>query len=617
MSRQEQFPSDFAEWIVRSLDGTITAEQFARLDREITAGSAARAYYLQFITTYVGLVDLVGVLPKPAEFVGRTAPDIDASSELIGIAPDTKDRPRSHSHKSKDSSALRLRSGSSEADRIRQIEQYAREQLEAFLGEQGGENFDQRSRRPGWDLLWVVDKATETAEWLIGTGLRIAKTAAVCTLLAVVILVAAMYVYANRPVATLVDSSDAKWNVNLENQADLPPRLFRLEQGYARIILKKGAEVLLQAPTVFKLETSNKMFLESGWITAKTPAAAVGFTVNTPASTVVDYGTEFGLMVGTQSSAEVHVFDGKIGLGSADSRASTNHLEKLLKGQAATIDSAGSVNLTSVNDRPRLFARTMPTSGGFAVPGKRLSLADMVGGGNGFHTGALGQGINPSTGQITPNRQKVIGGRDNGFVSVPSLLFIDGVFIPDSNDGPAVVSSTGLVFDQCPKTLGKCYETINYGAMFRAGSLELHLGRLAGRTYGTKVSPSLGMHPNAGITFDLGKIRSSLPGVEISRFRALCGLSETAAEYAQRDSDPNAIEVDFWVLVDGKTRFSAKLGAVPPQSQQIDVPLAPNDRFLTLVTTSPGNFLYCWAMFAEPLLELSANRAIIPGRNMR
>jgi hypothetical protein len=245
----------------------------------------------------------------------------------------------------------------------------------------------------------------------------------------------------------------------------------------------------------------------------------------------------------------------------------------------------------------------MPTGSGFGIPGKRLDLADMIGGGNGLGTGILGQGINPSTGEITPTRT-VVGGLDRGFIEAPSLLFVDGVFIPDSNDGTAVISSTGIVFENCPKTLGKCYETIINGAMFRAGSLELHFGRLAGRIYGTKDSPSIGMHPNAGITFDLGAIRSSMLNVEISRFRALCGVSETAAKYAERDSDPKMIQVDFWVLTDGRTRFHKKLRAVPSQAEQIDIPIGPNDRFLTLATTNPGNYLYCWSMFAEPMLEL-------------
>jgi hypothetical protein len=116
------------------------------------------------------------------------------------------------------------------------------------------------------------------------------------------------------------------------------------------------------------------------------------------------------------------------------------------------------------------------------------------------------------------------------------------------------------------------------------------------------------MHPNAGVTFDLDKIRSSMPDIRIERFAALCGVSQTAVLYAQRDWDPNKISVDFWVLVDGHVRFSRTLKAVPAQSQQVGIPVGQRERFLTLATTSPGDYRYCWGMFAEPRLELTMKK---------
>jgi hypothetical protein len=65
--------------------------------------------------------------------------------------------------------------------------------------------------------------------------------------------------------------------------------------------------------------------------------------------------------------------------------------------------------------------------------------------------------------------------------------------------------------------------------------------------------------------------------------------------------------VGFWVLVDGQLRFSATLAPVPPEAKPVDVALGPNDRFLTLATTAPGTCTFCWAMFAEPTLELETN----------
>lgn len=76
-----------------------------------------------------------------------------------------------------------------------------------------------------------------------------------------------------------------------------------------------------------------------------------------------------------------------------------------------------------------------------------------------------------------------------------------------------------------------------------------HEKHLAGRTYDAKDKPSIGMHPNAGITFDLDAIRNAMPEARIDRFTARCGVSENVVRFAQRDADPNTIEVTFWVLV--------------------------------------------------------------------
>jgi hypothetical protein len=99
-----------------------------------------------------------------------------------------------------------------------------------------------------------------------------------------------------------------------------------------------------------------------------------------------------------------------------------------------------------------------------------------------------------------------------------------------------------------------------------------------------------------------------MPDAAIRRFSARCGVSENVVRFAQRDADPNAIEVTFWVLLDGEPRFSKTLGVVPAQSEQIDIPIDTRNRFLTLATTTPGEYRYCWALFAEPALELTRKR---------
>jgi hypothetical protein len=377
-------------------------------------------------------------------------------------------------------------------------------------------------------------------------------------------------------------------------QVGLRRQRLHLEQGYAHIRLRRGAELIVQAPSTIELETANRIFLDAGWITAKVPVEARGFTVSSPLSSVVDYGTEFGLLVDKESSAEVHVFDGRIGL---QSRAgdSAQPAQELLNGEAATIDGLGRVEQTLTKDRTRLFTRSMPAAGGFGVPGKRLDLADMIGGGNGLGTGALGQGLDPSTGEVAET-PRALDGLSAGFRRVPALLFIDGVFVPDGSMGPQTIASAGLTFDAFSDTVGVCGGTISDGAVFHAKPFVPHKGVLAGHP--DSQGPSIAIPANAGITFDLDRIRSAMPDVRIERLTGSCGLSATVRQYA---SDQAA---QVWILVDGRVQLHETVAAQSDDVLEVDIALNSGDRFLTLAVTQAAEYSRGWVMFEEPALEL-------------
>lgn len=592
MSCAGPIPPDFAEWVLRSLDGTITPEQFAQLDHEIATNDTARAYYLELITAHVGLVDLVGGLPRPETLMGVECGTPEAAGDL------------------------RLEPQTPSEEKIRAIERFASQQLAEFLAQQQREGLQSKSA-PGWDLWAAIEGAAHTAQHVAATGARLVKAAVICLLVLAALAIVGLYIHANRTLGVLVGSADAQWDVPIEPTGQLRAGRRTLEEGYARIRLKKGAEIIVQAPSTFDLRTTNRMFLESGWITATVPSAATGFVVRTPVSRVVDFGTEFGLLAGDAGNTEVHVFDGRIEFEHLGGAGAVGARERLVQDEAMTVDAAGRATRVPLQDRPRLFSRTLPTAGGFGIPGKRLGLADMIGAGNGLDTGVWSHGIDASTGQIA-SRRTILKKNDNGFVAVPSLPFIDGVFVPDSGDGSVIVTSTGLVFESCPPTSGTSYEAIVNGASFQVGSAgEIQNGCLAGQIYDTRAHPSIGMHPNAGITFDLDAIRGVLPETLIQRFHARCGVSENVVRFAQRDADPNTIAVTFWVLLDGQPRFSRTLGVVPPQSESIDVPIDSRCRFLTLATTTPGAYRYCWALFAEPALELTKEKHAAIGATTR
>jgi NPCBM/NEW2 domain len=185
-----------------------------------------------------------------------------------------------------------------------------------------------------------------------------------------------------------------------------------------------------------------------------------------------------------------------------------------------------------------------------------------------------------------------------------SLDFIDGVFIPDGGDGPIVVSSNGHTFHDCPDTNSKfCWDIFNGNA---TNLDERYRGLLDGRKYGTSTHPAITIHSNAGITFDLDKIRASLGGNQLAAFTTSCGLGDHPVV-------DNRIRhrADFWVLIDGQKRFEWKGVTHQNEVRQVLVKLTEQNKFLTLIVTDGEGLSnkekscgYDWGIFAEAALIL-------------
>jgi hypothetical protein len=119
----------------------------------------------------------------------------------------------------------------------------------------------------------------------------------------------------SKGVATVTRISRAKWAEGLE-EIQLGQVLnrgwLRLEEGAVQIEFSRGARVVLEGPAELQLVSKNEAFLRSGKLNAIVPPPARGFKVVTPEFSVVDHGTEFGCIVGTNGQAEVHVFSGAV-----------------------------------------------------------------------------------------------------------------------------------------------------------------------------------------------------------------------------------------------------------------------------------------------------------------
>jgi len=279
-----------------------------------------------------------------------------------------------------------------------------------------------------------------------GKGKRVNKLWGTVTLfssaaaLLVLLLGIVEYVRSQRVVAELGNSVHARW-AQMPDANGLRPGPLELREGVAEITLKQGARILVQAPCEFELLSANRLELLGGSLMAFVPEQARGFRVITPQSEIVDFGTEFGVAVASSTAYEVHVFKGRVGL----ERGGTGKDKDLRGGQCALADASGSIRTEALAQRPRRFLQEMPDIHQVGVPGKRLNLADVVGGGNGFGTGRIGgsplENLNQGTKIGWPiNCVKLRAGQ---------TITIDGVVTPGEYDGaqPVVINkhtATGI-----------------------------------------------------------------------------------------------------------------------------------------------------------------------------
>jgi hypothetical protein len=86
-----------------------------------------------------------------------------------------------------------------------------------------------------------------------------------------------------------------------------------LQGGFIKLLFHDGAEVVIEAPARFEILSGSEMNLLRGQAYSTVPKRAVGFTLYTPDSHVIDLGTEFGIKVEPNGS-EVYVTKGKASL---------------------------------------------------------------------------------------------------------------------------------------------------------------------------------------------------------------------------------------------------------------------------------------------------------------
>lgn len=552
---------DLGYLFLKALDGTITEEEFRLLNGCLLKSKNARDYYLNYIATFT-LLQQVDV----SYCSGRAKESVDFAydEELWNtLAKAEKESPVVHIQKVEEDRENQL---------IREIH-----------------------REP------VVRKINKTSLFSI-----IVSAAA---LIFFIIFVNLAPLNNGVEVATLTETINAKWD---ESNGDLKvgQRLLSksnslwLKEGYAELTFDNDSRVTIEAPAEFEIIADDQIRLSYGRLYAIVPSQALGFTVTTLHSKIIDMGTEFGVRADLGNQTQLHVIKGKTMLISGSSN-DTRETYDVKQGQAKAID--GNNGVRDIPVQTDVFARRIYSESNFVWKGKdSMNLADIVGGGNGFGTGRLNAGIDyTGSTQILNTRTSEEGPSDYIPVSNP---FVDGVFIPN---GFSQVTSDGRRYS-FESTNGRYWLGVLNGAWHQIDltvTVPRHQLCLNGTEYGTPAHPAIYMSANQGITFDLEAIRR-FTNMEITRFTAVCGVSETYRQYWDvMKTNPQFKEfpkATFMVLVDGQPRVLLEDMTCRQAAAAVAVELSDTDRFLTLVTLQGGDNSNNgdWALFAEPSLSI-------------
>lgn len=431
---------------------------------------------------------------------------------------------------------------------------------------------------------------------------------AIISIAALVMMIAAVTLvkpFSREPAATLTQVLNAQWAVSSDHyepgdSLSRSHHKIELNSGIISLKFQCGTEVVIEGPSVFSCISTEQLQLHAGRVYVRVPAGTEGFTVRTANSRIIDLGTEFGIDADPQGKTSLHMFKGKASLIASGTNKNITSLI-INESQARRVDTDG--NVQSIPFDKTAFVQQIHPETQFVWRGQPLSLADVAGGGNGFGTAAPNTGIDLKTGTLIHENSERRERGPKGYIPVPELPFVDGVFVPVGPD-PVQLTSQGQTYDAFGNSNEKYYipigpyKTVNM--YFSGGNQWKYDTPLLLESCNGPNFTNLCLHANAGITFDLQTIRRAYPFVNIKQFSTLLGISKDKASTA-------VAAADFYVFVDGQLRFVKKDVSTKNSPHATVVSLQPQDRFLTLVCTEGKENVGDWSLFVNPVLELESN----------
>ena len=403
-------------------------------------------------------------------------------------------------------------------------------------------------------------------------------------------------------VAVVKDQLDVDWDIssdNLKNGEKLMTNQlpYVINKGLIKLSYDEGVDIVIEGPAKFTIEKKGLDFAY-GRLYSYVTEIGHGFTVDTPNNRFIDLGTEFGVFVNQNLTSELHVFTGEVQYYSGLKGAPK--VSKTIRADNARRFDTDSGQIQIIRVEENVFARDVNSKTGIIWRGQNsIDLADVIGGGNGLGTGHLNYGVDFKDGKSVPVEEEIGSLESYGYV-LAEHPFIDGVFIPDGEDGDVQITSTNVIYDGFPDTNGKWYIPISNNSVIKKKikdsktNVGIEKLLLNGENLVSSLSSRICLHPNVGITFDMDVIRRSCPNIDFRSFAAKFGFIQS---YSTEQAD-----VDLYVLLDGKMSgsYTNYLSSESPLDIKVDI--EKEDRFLTIVCTEGAENKYDWVLLVNPIL---------------
>lgn len=169
------------------------------------------------------------------------------------------------------------------------------------------------------------------------------------------------------PVAKITATRNCLWQlatkgIGFGSRLHAGQRL-ELTAGLVEITFDDGATVVLEGPATFDVTARGQARLEQGRLAAVVPEQARGFEVATAGLNVVDLGTEFGMTAEREGTTEIHVFNGLVKAQLLDGAGRQVRTVELNTAEAARIQPAVSL-VARIPARGEEFVRSLSVAAG-------------------------------------------------------------------------------------------------------------------------------------------------------------------------------------------------------------------------------------------------------------